>query len=207
MTMTRSRKDAMAATRKALIAAGIAAFGEEGLDASLDGICARAGYTRGAFYVHFRDRDDFLVAVMDQVGVAYLDALFAGGTLPATAARFVETIGSGAYPLTRPGGVRPHQLLEACARSPAVRARYVGLIELSLERLRALIGGDREGLRHDVAAEDVAALLMAAVIGAQTMLELEVPLHPRRLARALLTLLAPVGAPRRGRRRRARPRP
>jgi hypothetical protein len=36
-----------------------------------------AGFTRDAFYVHFKDRDDFLVAVMDQVGSEYLKAVLA----------------------------------------------------------------------------------------------------------------------------------
>jgi TetR/AcrR family transcriptional repressor of nem operon len=187
--MTTTRKQAMAATREALIDAGLAAFGAQGLDASLDGICDRAGFTRGAFYVHFRDRDDFLVAVMDRAGGEFLAALFEGGSLPATVERFVEAIASGAYPLTRKGGVRPHQLLEACARSPVVRGRYVSLIETSLEQLAQMIRrGD--GLRSDVAAPELATLLMAAVIGAQTMIELDLPIDPPRLARAFLRLLA-----------------
>jgi TetR/AcrR family transcriptional repressor of nem operon len=53
-------------TREALIQAGMAAFTEEGVDLpSLDAICARAGFTRGAFYVHFKDRDAFFAAVAE----------------------------------------------------------------------------------------------------------------------------------------------
>jgi AcrR family transcriptional regulator len=194
--MARTRKDAMARTREALIAAGIAAVTSEGLDASLDGICARAGYTRGAFYVHFRDRDDLLVALMDRVGELFLRALFAGGSLPATVERFVAAIASGEYPLTPAGSVRPHQLLAACARSEAVRARYVGLIATSLEQLLAMVRQGQTGpLRDDVAADEVATLLMAIVIGAQTMMELRVPLEPPRLARAVLALLARSSLP------------
>ncbi|MBM4360960.1 MAG: TetR family transcriptional regulator, partial [Deltaproteobacteria bacterium] len=54
----KSRAEASQETRDALIEAGMAAFASEGLDApSLDSICERAGYTRGAFYVHFKDRN------------------------------------------------------------------------------------------------------------------------------------------------------
>ncbi|HZS37677.1 MAG TPA: TetR/AcrR family transcriptional regulator [Polyangia bacterium] len=187
--MSKTRKQAMAATREALLHAGMAAFGAEGLDASLDGICRRAGFTRGAFYVHFRDRDDFLVAVMDRVGGAFLQAVFAGGNLPSTVERFVEAIASGAYPLTRKGGVRPHQLLEACARSPVIRARYVALIETSLRELAQMIRRGAE-LRADVPPSEIASLIMAAVIGAQTMIELGLPLDPPRLARAFMRLLS-----------------
>ena len=52
----------------------MALFAKHGLDGpSLDDICAHAGFTRGAFYVHFEDRDDFLVAVMDRVGRQIVD--------------------------------------------------------------------------------------------------------------------------------------
>src|SRR4249919_2412241 len=77
---SKSRDDAKRETREALIAAGVAAFAEEGIDApSLDSICARAGYTRGAFYVHFKDRDDFLIAVMERAIGGFLDALTPSG--------------------------------------------------------------------------------------------------------------------------------
>jgi AcrR family transcriptional regulator len=180
----------MAATREALLEAGIAAVGQEGIDASLDRICARAGFTRGAFYVHFRDRDDFLVAVMDRVGARFLEALFAGGDLPTTVTRFVAAVASGAYPLAPRGGVRPHQLLDACVRSPEIRRRYVALIETSLAHLGELVrAGQRDELRDDIAPGDVATLLMATVIGAQTMLELDLPIDAPRLASAMMAML------------------
>jgi AcrR family transcriptional regulator len=189
--MSRTRREAKVETRNALIEAGMAAFAEEGLDASLDGICARAGYTRGAFYVHFEDRDDFLLAVMERVGVTFLEGVFAGRSLPSTVSRFVEAVVSGAYPLTAKSGVKPHQLLEACARSRRVRMRYVELIEASLGQLRDLItAGQKDELREDVEPEHVAALLMATVIGAQTMLELEATIHPRAVAATVMKLLA-----------------
>lgn len=184
----------MTLTREALVSAGISAFAAEGLDASLDAICARAGYTRGAFYVHFHDRDEFLVAVMERVGELFLRSLFSSGSLPVTVERFVAAIGSGEYPLTPAGGVRPHQLLEACARSERVRERYVELIATSLEQLTAMVkSGQEDGVRGDIAPRETASLLMAIVIGAQTMIELGVPLDPARMAAMTLTLLAAPG--------------
>ena len=65
----RERAAAKAASREAIITAAIEAFAEQGLDGpSLDDICARAGYTRGAFYVQFKDRDDLIVAVTERYG-------------------------------------------------------------------------------------------------------------------------------------------
>ena len=170
---TGTREATKQATRDALIAAGMALFAEQGLDGpSLDAICDHAGFTRGAFYVHFADREDFLVAVMDRVGVAYLDAVVTAGegaqSLEITAQRFVESVWSGKYPLMPGGGIRPYQLFDACARSPRVRARYVTLVLASIDRVvGALHAGQKGGsTRTDVAAEAVAPVLLAVIIGA-----------------------------------------
>jgi TetR/AcrR family transcriptional regulator, transcriptional repressor for nem operon len=196
--------------------AGIALFGEEGLDApSLDAICERAGFTRGAFYVHFRDRDEFLEAVMERLGSQFLDAVLAdeddgtsaalprdgplqgqaksGTALTRTMARFVGAVAAGEYPLMREGGVRPHQLLDACARSPAIRAQYIRLAEESVVRLAKIVRADQKAgtLRDDVDDRSVATLLLAAIIGAQTMNELRMKLDLGRTGAALLRLLAP----------------
>ncbi len=193
----------MQKTREALIAAGTELFAEQGLDApSLDAICERAGYTRGAFYVHFEDRDDLLVAVMDRVGAAYLDAVLpaalAGGGAPVSfeeiVQRFLVSVQNGVYPLLgKPGGVRPHQLVDACVRNPTIRARYVALVATSIDRLAAAVddGQIRERLRQDVDAGRIATLLLALIIGGQTMLELGVPLDLIDAARSLMVLLAP----------------
>ena len=188
----------MLQTREALIAAGIAAIAEEGLDVSLDDICQRAGFTRGAFYVHFADRDDLLQTVMERVGRLFLEALFAGGTLESTIRRFVDAVGGGTYPLIGSAGVQFHQLLDACARSPVVKARYVALIHQSLQQLESQTdGGQKLGqIRQDVRAEELALLLMCTVVGAQTLLELEVPMDASRLATALMAMLQGQDRPR-----------
>ena len=68
------REQAKQETREALLQAGIRMFSEQGVDLpSLDAICAEAGFTRGAFYVHFKDRDDFLMAVVDRVLNDFVD--------------------------------------------------------------------------------------------------------------------------------------
>src|SRR6516162_6516995 len=122
--MRRNRQESAAETREALIAAGMVAFGAEGLDASLDSICARAGYTRGAFYVHFKDRDDFLIAVMTTALESFLDAIIATGDaaldLEKTIAMFVAAVGQNTFPVVG-GGVHFHQFMAACARSERVR--------------------------------------------------------------------------------------
>src|SRR6266545_822253 len=58
-----------------------------------------AGLALGAFYVHFPDRDAFLLAVMERVGGRFLDAVIGSGLRP-TIERFVASVASGLYPLT-----------------------------------------------------------------------------------------------------------
>ncbi|HSO31121.1 MAG TPA: helix-turn-helix domain-containing protein [Labilithrix sp.] len=210
-----TRDDAKQQTRAALVEAALELFAEQGLDVpSLDAICDRAGYTRGAFYVHFKTREDILVAVMDLVGARFLAGMFEGLSADAAAAateaaggklrarrlhhamrRFVEMVGSGAYPLMATAGkgplVRPHQLLDACARSPVVRERYRELVQMSLGAVAGLVRGDQEDgeVRKDVPAETVASMALALVIGAQTMADLGMPLDAGTLAAAIEKML------------------
>lgn len=212
MTVTHGeeRKRVPERTRARLVEAAGELFREQGLEASLDAICERAGYTRGAFYVHFRDRDDFLVAAMDHVGRRFLDAVLPPSAEPhhdrdesATASddltgatlRFVASVADGTYPLGPAGGVRPHQLLAACARSARIRRRYVELVGEAIARVeRLVVRGQREAIvRTDLPAGDVAVMLLAATIGAHTLLELRAPLDLARSAALLVTALAPPG--------------
>ncbi|MBX7077779.1 MAG: TetR/AcrR family transcriptional regulator [Nannocystaceae bacterium] len=211
-----SRAQSAAQTREALLRAGARLFGARGLDApSLDEICEAAGKTRGAFYVHFGDRDAFLVAVMQWLGVPLLEQLFAPDSdgdagLATVAMRFLAAVGSGAYPLTRDGGVRPHQLVDACLRSPAIREHYLGLVEDSIARVGEAIASDqrRGRVRADLDARDLATVVLAAVIGAQTLLELRAPVALERAAATLLAAVSqdatqrPDAPPRRARTRR-----
>ena len=213
--LSATRDDAKQQTRAALVQAALELFGEQGLDVpSLDAICDRAGYTRGAFYVHFKTREDILVAVMDHVGALFLAAMFEGlgadAAAAATAAmggktparrlhhamsRFVEMVRSGAYPLMAVAGtgplVRPHQLLDACARSAVVRERYRELVGVSLAAVAGLVRSDQaEGeLRKDVEPETVASMALALVIGAQTMADLGMPLDASALADSIEKML------------------
>jgi AcrR family transcriptional regulator len=176
----KSRDDAKRETREALIAAGIAAFAAEGIDApSLDSICARAGYTRGAFYVHFKDRDEFLIAVMTAALESFLDAIIATGDaaldLEKTIATFVAAVESGTFPMT--GGVHFHQFMAACTRSDRVRTRYVEVLAEAGRRVAIAV---REGqgagtVRTDVDPEAVGLMLVALVAGVQGVIEVGFP--------------------------------
>jgi len=181
----RSRKEAKRETRAALIRAGLAAFAEEGLDApSLDAICARAGYTRGAFYVHFAGREEFVVAVMESVLGEFLDAILGadseGADLERTIRRFADALVEGNPVTGAPGSMRTHQLIDVCCRSPRIRERFLAMLAEAQRRIeRAALAGQRAGVvRKDVAAHSVAAMLVTLAMGVVQMYELGAPLSP-----------------------------
>lgn len=195
----RPRDAAKQETRDALLRAATELFRRDGLDASLDAICAGAGYTRGAFYVHFRDRDDLLSAVIERIVHELIDTLLgtegSNDDFPVLVRRFLDTVAGGHYPISRDGSLRPYQLLDACARSESVRLQYQRLIETGMARLAAAVqlAQARGELRADVAAAEVARLLMGLVLGMQTLMDLLMPLDLPAMAQALLVLLSPEG--------------
>jgi len=200
----------MAETRTALLDAAAALFAEQGLDVpSLDAICARAGFTRGAFYVHFADRDALVAEVMERDAPALLDALLGkeGEALgiDEIVVRVASTLAQGDYPLLRAGGIMPHQIVDAAVRSPRIRARYADVIATAARRLEALLerARDEGRVRSDVDLTGLSTLLLSAVIGGKTLAELGVPLDPVRAAATVVSLMgvSPEGTSRRAQRR------
>jgi AcrR family transcriptional regulator len=193
-----NREAAKEETREALIKSAMELFPKKGLDVSLDDLCAHAGYTRGAFYVHFKNRDELGLAVMSRVGEKLLDALLgpenSSGSedLMAIMKRFMLALVSGQYPLTKLGGLRPYQLLDACARSPAIRDKYVALTQNSIDRLarKISVSQKKKAVRSDIDADQTASLLVALVIGIHTMYDLDLPINLPKGSMTLLKLLA-----------------
>jgi AcrR family transcriptional regulator len=181
-------------TRETLIRAAAELFSKQGLDApSLDAICARAGFTRGAFYVHFADREELIAAVMESSTASFLDAILAaeGADLDVEGiiAAFAAAVAGGSFPAF--GAVPLHQFLAACVRSPTLRRRYVQIIERTRGHLAYSIrAGQRAGrIRADVDATATAGLLVAVGLGVGPLHELRVPFDAKAHARALTRLL------------------
>lgn len=184
------------ATRDALIAAALSLFVEEGLSKpSLDAICERAGFTRGAFYVHFETREDLILAVMDRTMGGFIDAIIASGEAGADLATiimaFTMAVKGGAFPF--PGRVRSHQVMEACHRSPAVRDKYVELLNRARDRLADTVrrGQGAGSIRKDVDPLAIAQLLLALVLGVEVASELGAPYDADRVGADVLKMLSP----------------
>lgn len=190
------RESAKQATRLALVEAALEEFMQRGFDApSLDAICARAGYTRGAFYVHFESRDELVAAAVEQVLTRFLDEVIAqddsGEDVDKTVMRFVDlallqTGRTGPAP-----GLRFHRTLEACARSDDVREAFVRNLAEAIRRVAAAAhAGQGAGrIRDDVDADELASILVTLALGALVATEVQLPLDVERIRNAALRLL------------------
>ena len=193
-------------SREALIRAAFELFAEQGYDGpSLSQICARAGYTRGVFYVHFASRDELVAAVMERGLQDFIDdVLRADPGEPGVAVilrRFLQRletrgelarseslrVGAGELPFD---GFHFYRLLEACVRAPNVRAEFARLVDGAVLRIASALGADREAgrLRAAVPDADLAGVALFAALGALVATELDVPIDPARVLGGLLDL-------------------
>lgn len=182
-------------TREALIRAGMDAFSEQGVDLpSLDAICARAGFTRGAFYVHFKDRDDFLEVIVDRVLNQFLDFVITGDSaddVARTVDRFLLAAAQGSVPLQGRRHLINQLLARGLQRSKNMAIRYHRLMGEALKRLeRAADAGQKAGtVRMGVAPDMVALLLVAAALGFTTLLDFGIKVDFERVRRDLHKLI------------------
>jgi TetR/AcrR family transcriptional repressor of nem operon len=197
----------MQETREALIVAALAEFAAHGLDTpSLDAICARAGYTRGAFYVHFRDREDLMVAVVEHALATFLDAVIASGDeahdLARTISRFADAVAASAGARHRstlpilplPASVPFARVLDAVTRSRRLRSSFTAVLEGAIERVAATtLHAQRAGtVRPGVDPRQIAFLLTMIALGVMAALDAKLPIDARGAATAMSALLAPA---------------
>ncbi|WP_035839397.1 TetR/AcrR family transcriptional regulator [Kitasatospora azatica] len=190
-------------TRAALLAAALETFAQYGFHAAtIEQICERAGFTRGAFYSNFSSKDELFLALFDQHSERILERI---------TDRIASTPGGD---LTLPG------LVEILAEiEPAERDWYLVTTEFTLHAIRdpqagwvlaqhdarlraALARGlteqlERAGRTLTVDAEELARLLIAIREGglAQSYVE-PTALPPGQLERRFLApLLAAFSTP------------
>jgi AcrR family transcriptional regulator len=193
----------MADTREALLRAGLELFCEKGLDGpSLNAICERAGFTRGAFYVHFADREELTVAVMARVLERWTDTIIttagdAGNDLDRTIERFTATVLAlpmSDDPFLRDGTINAHLLVAGAQRSATLRARFVSLLEDAVDRLSQTVDAAQLAgtIRTDVPSRQIATLLVSTVIGVLGTIQFGFPGEVLALHAAVQSILRPV---------------
>jgi TetR/AcrR family transcriptional repressor of nem operon len=206
--MADARDEAKRETREALITAAREELAENGLEtASLDAICARAGYTRGAFYVHFKDREELIVAVVDRILTSFHDRVIAGEgaaeDLDRTIGQYVAMVLAGAPEVGGRDRWHFHHTLAACARSPVLKERYAALQRQAMERVTsAAKAGQRAGtVRDDVPAASLGEVLVILTMGIAAMVDLGIPFDLQGGAKALRRMVRAERAGKRAARR------
>jgi len=183
-TRPRSRAEAKAQSRQALIESAMALIPTRGLDVSLDELCAHAGYTRGAFYQHFEDRDALVAAVTEQFAEHLLESVLSKLTgestfdLASIASSVLGLMQRGEYPIGRGGVMRSYQLLQACDRSPLVRQQYISIYEKTLLKFTELVrqAQDQGLANRSFDAGAVATLCIALIVGLRTLNDVGAPI-------------------------------
>lgn len=190
----KAREVAKRETREALLQAGIEMLSETGLDQpSLDTICARAGFTRGAFYVHFKDRTEFLIAVLDEALRRFVDSVISDrgpGDVATTIGQFLDAAGEERLPVVGKHGSFTIAM-KAVHQVPEARDRYAAVLRATLERLSQVADRDQQagGVRDDVPPAQVAMILVTAAIGVGTLLDVGVDVDLQALHAAAMRLI------------------
>ena len=141
-TMPRNRRED---TRRKLIQAALETVAREGFEAaSVDTIARRAGFSVGALYSNFRNKDDLFFAVFDE-HVAWFEAQLESATAADDQiASFLESIEQIA--------LRPDQFLvfvefwAYAVRKPKTRRQLAGRLAEMRGRVAEVVGDERRAL-------------------------------------------------------------
>lgn len=166
-TTTRPATRRREQTRSRLLEAAHAVFAEVGMDAaSVEMICERAGFTRGAFYSNFESKDELFLALIAHLAEAKIDEVAvrvrslapdALGDLPGAVRQIV-----GASMAERMEPQLISEIRAQALRDPRMAAAYLGW----QTGLRARIAGiiqdvvDTCGMRPRIPVADLAELLL-----------------------------------------------
>jgi TetR/AcrR family transcriptional repressor of nem operon len=195
------REEAKKRTRHALMAGGRDSIIESGLDVSLAEICERAGYSRGAFYGHFRDRQEFLVSITEWMFSAMIDSLISDQDAPddllVSAQRFTHALSTGQWPLIPRIRVAAVRLMDALSRWPKIRESFDRFTAETIEKFEhGAKAGQTAGLvRADLDPHAVGAMLMIASMGAIILHNVGLSIDYKQQAETLLRLISPGSAP------------
>ncbi|MCK6067207.1 MULTISPECIES: TetR/AcrR family transcriptional regulator [Microbacterium] len=168
------------ATRQRLLDAATEVFAEVGLDAtSVESVCERAGFTRGAFYSNFASKEEMFLELAASVArsrvsdvearVAELAGEGALDATPATAVALVERV------LDLPGDDRLGVLLMSeirihALRNPAMAEAFLEQDQELSRNIARMIGdiARASGLRLALPQDQVAQLLLLVWEGTMT---------------------------------------
>jgi AcrR family transcriptional regulator len=189
-------------TRRNFIQAATDVFYSRGFtEPTIQDICDRAGYSRRAFYAHFKNRDELIAAFLEDVFANFFREFETtrAGDISTIIANFVVSATRSERGLAGSPAWRLRHTLEACDTSDIVRRQYVACFATLMRRLSVhILLGQRDGLiRADFPADGLAGILGGLAYGTMTVVNFggvgEV--DPAMLAQTLIGLLAPPSPP------------
>ena len=164
-----------AQTRERLMTAAVSVFAERGVfGASVEEISEAAGFTRGAFYSNFSDKDELVVALLrSEIDAQYSAAEHAIAAMKAAAgegehsAEDLVSVALTAFEAAGRAGrdwtLTQQELLLYAARVPQVRDAYLVFSAECLKQFSSLVGDaiTYAGRELTVSFEDAMSLLAA----------------------------------------------
>ncbi|HEY9306649.1 MAG TPA: helix-turn-helix domain-containing protein [Microbacterium sp.] len=160
------------ATRQKLLDAAALVFAEVGLDAaSVEAICERAGFTRGAFYSNFETKDELFLELAGSVArgrvavvrqrVAALEGEGALDLMPTNAFDIVQQILDVSAD-DRLGVLLMSEIRIRALRTPALAVAYLAQDDEMLRNVAQIISdiGAARALRFRVPAHEAARLML-----------------------------------------------
>ncbi len=197
----RIRAQAKEATRRALLEAGLAETIDRGGEIpTIETLCARAGYTRGAFYVYFKDREHFINEMFHWLLTDVMHTIFLTATEDAVdvqdvIVRFNDALVRGEWPDLH-NNIRAVYLaiLRELKPGSSVLEKHAELMQDIADHLERLIrSGQKAGrIRKDAKAREVAVLFQLTAVGAIMWDRVGIAMDGNAIGASLVKLLDPA---------------
>jgi AcrR family transcriptional regulator len=194
-TPRRTRRQRQVETREALLAAAAEVFAQRGVaGASLDQIAERAGYTRGAIYANFADKDDLFLTLVERHKDAFIDAFDRAVSLDTPDRRLSAVqalLTAGPQGIAADWIVLWTELWLHAVRHPQVAGRlatHERRYRAAVARLLTSTAADL-GRTLPASAEELAAEVIALDVGLSLQGRLSPEIGPGALPRAIARLL------------------
>ena len=163
----RTREEAKAETRQALLDAAAEVFAQQGFHgASIDTVAEAAGYTKGAVYAHFRSKEDLYLELLNQHlrgdPPPWGQAIESGAPLTEIAISLREQL-PAALEESREWGVLTVEFLLHAMRNEQIRPRLAELIRFGRDDYARSVRARAEatGVQPPVDPDQLGLILMA----------------------------------------------
>lgn len=165
MSRERSRPT-RAETRQRLLEAAATAFGAKGISAAtIEDICAEAGFSRGAFYSNFKAKDELVLELLEEhlsANLAEIDRLFDISEDPEDFIQSMESEERRRTDPTQGNGLLYIELVLYALRNPDNRPRLLERQRRSYDKTKQILSKIEASVGIEIPGQidDMAALIL-----------------------------------------------